>query len=164
MVTIQTSKSASQAVLRSAMRQVIGNRKRLALCWMVMDLLFLITLSACVELSQAPVQIVPSKPPELSIEIISMEESVCIGDIISFKFKTTPGNECLGVISYLNTAGKWIYLDFEPATADYQGLCDLSWKVPSDAVPAEADFRARVRGYGTVSSTMPRSFRILACE
>lgn len=119
--------------------------------------------AACAWLPHAPVRVIPTTPPELSIEIIAMDESVCVGELASFVIKTTPGNECLGDIGYWNAEGSWVGPSFEPVVADEHGICQWAWKVPSDAVPGEAEFRAGVRGYGTMSSIVPQVFQVQTC-
>lgn len=144
-------------------RRVVQSQNGFSIRWIMAVGVLSLGITTCAWLPRAPARIIPTTPPELSIEIVAMDKSACVGDLVSFVIKTTPGNECLGDIGYSNAQGSWVGPSFEPIVADGQGICEWTWEVPSDAAPGEAAFRAGVRGYGTMSSIMPQVFEIQIC-
>jgi hypothetical protein len=126
--------------------------------------LLCLSTAACGSLPRAPSREIPTTPPELRIEIVEMPDTVCVGDVVTFVIKTTPGNECLGDIGYWNSKGLWGGPSFDPTVADRGGICQWTWMVTDDALPGAAEFRAGVRGYGTMSSVMPQALQIQTCD
>lgn len=138
----------------------------LAQCWGVRSTAIVVMslgIAACAWLPHAPSRVIPTAPPELRVDVIEIPDTVCVGDMVTFVIRTTPGNECLGDIGYWNSKGQWAGPSFDPTVADREGICRWTWTVADDALPGTAEFKAGVRGYGTMSSIMPQVFQVQVC-
>jgi hypothetical protein len=120
-------------------------------------------IAACAWMPRAPSRVIPTTAPELTIDIIEIPDTVCVGDTAIFVIRTTPGNECLGDIGYWNSKGSWVGPSFDPVVADMEGNCRWTWTVTDDAVPGTAEFRVGVRGHDTISSRVPQVFQVQVC-
>ena len=120
-------------------------------------------IAACTWLPHAPSRVIPTTPPELTIDVIAMPDAACVGDVVTFAIRTTPGIECLGDIGYWNSKGSWVGPGFDPIVANEEGICRWTWTVTDEVLPGTAEFRAGVRGYGTMSSMVPQGFQVQVC-
>jgi hypothetical protein len=129
----------------------------------IVMLTLLCSMTACSFLPKAPRRLINTPLPELSIEIIELPERVCLDQAATFVVKTTPGNECSGVMRYPEGEDVWKAINLKDTVADQSGLCRWSWQVPQDAIPGTANFRAVVSGYGDSESMVPKPFGIENC-
>lgn len=158
------TKRASDKAIRVVCQLLVSRFGRSGFRLMFAASVVPLIVAACAEPLQGPAGARDTVPPELNVEILAMDDTLCVGNQTAFVIRTTPANECLGAVGYWTSKGSWETSDFETMTADEQGICRWNWEVPGDAAPGMAEFRAGVRGYGDLHSLMPQSFQILECE
>ncbi len=127
-----------------------------------MFLIFMGTQIACT-LFSAPVRL-PSDSDAPDVEIHQIPEALKRGEVGAFALITTPGNICLGEISYIKIGSS----EYEPINlpeliANSDGVCTWSWKVPMDAKTGAAVFWVAVEENGRGGFTSPRKFCVEKC-
>ena len=89
-------------------------------------------MAACTRLPHSQPRAIPTTPPELTIDVIEIPDTVCVSDTVTLVIRTAPGNECLGDIGYWNSNGSWVGPSFDPIAADKQGTCQFKYRFVLD--------------------------------